>query len=203
LIMRRRKTSAQSNPPGLLQRLNPEEAAVVLGHLLEKHPELCSEAEQFAADYVSGSSIEEVAQEVCDRITGIDLEALNGRAGKHSWGYVEPSEAAIELMDESIQDLVDDMERKAESGLLPAAQGVCAGTVQGLYQARDTDSDGALGWAPDFPAEHADYVVRTFLKACPREKRREARKGLAEALAKCAPEWAEDLLRAADQAAKE
>jgi hypothetical protein len=105
-------------------------------------------------------------------------------------------------MDESIRDLVDDMKRKAELGLVPTAQVVCAGIVQGLYQARDTNSDGALGWAPDFPAEHADYVVGDFLKALPPATRKEAQKGLTAILAKCAPEWAEDLNRAADQAAR-
>jgi hypothetical protein len=200
--MSQRKTSAQSRPPDLLQRLSPEEAAAVLGHLLEKHPELRSEAEQFATDYVSSSSFEEVAQAVYDRIVSIDLNALSGRAGKHSWGYVEPGEAAIELMDESIQDLVDDMKRKAELGLLPEARVVCAGIVQGLYRARGTNSDGALGWAPDFPGEHADYVVGDFLRACPREHRKEARKHLTEILAKCAPEWVEGLQRAANEAAK-
>ena len=105
-------------------------------------------------------------------------------------------------MDESIQDLVDDMKRKAELGLLPVAQIVCAGIVQGLYQARDTNSDGALGWAPDFPGEHADYVVGDFLGACPRENRKEARKDLTEILAKVFPEWAEALQRAANEAAK-
>jgi hypothetical protein len=151
--MSQRKTSAKSGPPDLIQRLSPEEAAAVLRHLLEKHPDLRSEAEQFATGYVSSSSLDEVAQDVYDRIVGIGLDSLSERAGKHSWGYVEPSEAAIELMDESIQELVDDMKRKAELGLLSAAQIVCAGIVQGLYQARDTNSDGALGWAPDFPGE--------------------------------------------------
>lgn len=174
----------------------------MLRHLLENHPDLRSEAEQFATDYVSSSSLDDVAQDVYDRIVNIDMEALNGRAGKHSWGYVEPGEAAIELLDESIRDLVDDMKRKAELGLLLAAQIVCAGIVQGLYQARDTNSDGALGWAPDFPGEHADYVVGDFLRACPRGNRKEALKSLTEFLAKCAPEWAEALQRAANEAAK-
>ena len=96
--MSQRKTSVKSGPPDLLQRLSTEEAAAVLRHLLEKHPQLRSEAEQFATDYVSSGSIEEVAQDVYDRIVGIDLDALNGRAGKHPWGYVEPGKAAIELI---------------------------------------------------------------------------------------------------------
>jgi hypothetical protein len=196
------KSATKSGLSDVLQKLSPEEAAAVLRHLLAKHSELRSEAEQFAIDYVTSGSIEEVAQDVYDRIIGIDLDELNGRAGKHSWEYIEPGEAAFELLEESLEDLVDDIKRKAELGLLPEAQVVCAGIVQGLYQARDTKSDGALGWAPDFPAEHADNVVGNFLRACPMKTRKQARKNLTEILTKCAPEWAERLLRAANEAAE-
>ena len=74
--------------------------------------------------------------------------------------------------------------------------------MQGLYQLRDTRLDGALGWAPDFPAEHADYVVGDYLEACSPAIRKQAQKALIGILAKCAPEWAQDLNRAADQAAR-
>lgn len=198
--MTRKKPAAESAPPTLLDRLNAEEAMVVLRQLLETHPELRPEAEQLATQYVSSDSIEDTAHDVYDRITGVDLEDLNGRAGRHSWGYVEPGEAAVELMAEAIKDLQEDMKRNAELGLLPAAQAACAGIVQGLYQARDTNSDGALGWAPDFPAEQAGYVVEEYLRACSPAIRKEARKNLAPILNQCAPEWAEDLMRSAKQA---
>jgi len=200
--MTRRKAAAQSGSPGLLERLSPQEAVEVLNQLLEKHPELCPEAEQFAISYVSSTSVEDVAQDVEDRVLRIDLEALNGRAGKHSWGYVEPGDAAVELLEESLEDLTDDMKRKAELGLVAAAQAICLGIVQGLYGMRKTNSDGALGWAPEFPAEHADYVVGEYICACSRAVRKEARKSLAAALPECAPEWAEGLERAADQAVR-
>jgi hypothetical protein len=201
--MTRRKASAKSDASGLLERLSPEEAVTVLHQMLDKHPELQSEAEQFATKLVSSCSIEDVAQDVCDRITGIDLDALNGRAGAHSWGYVEPGEAAQDLLEEAVEDLLEDMKRRAELGLVSAAEVVCAGMVQGLYQARDTKSDGALGWAPDFPAEEADYVVGEFLRACPPATRKAAQKSLMETLTKRAPKWVEDLRRAADRAEKE
>ena len=169
---------------------------MVLRQLLEKHPELRPEAEHSATEYVSSSSTEEIAQDVYDRITGIGLDELSGRAGKRPWGYVEPGEAAIELIEESLQDFSDDIKRKADLGLVPAAQAVCVGIVQGLYQARDTKSDGALGWAPDFPAEHAGYIVEEFLGACSPAARKEVRQNLEVCLVKCAPEWAEGLMRA-------
>ena len=188
---------------GVLDRFAAEEAITVLRLLLNKHPELCPVAEQIATEIVSSPSIEDIAGDVHCRITSIDLDALNGRAGSHSWGYVEPDQAACDLLGESVEDLVEDMRRKAELGLGSAAEGVCAGIVAGLYQARATESDGALGWAPDFPGEEADYVVAEFIGACHRKARTAAREHLLEMLATRAPEWVATLQRAADRSIKE
>jgi hypothetical protein len=42
-----------------------------------------------------------------------------------------------------------------------------------------------------------DFVVGEFLRACAPAVRKAALKSLMETLAECAPEWAEDLKRAA------
>jgi hypothetical protein len=173
----------------LIDRLTPEEAKTVLSRLLDKCPELRTNAGRIAADLVSSSSVDEVAADVFDRVTGVDLDALNERAGAHSWGYVEPSEAANELLEESIEDLVEDMQRKAELGLAPAAEAVCAGIVSGLYRARKTQSDGALGWDPDFPAGRAADTVEELIRAHPAEVRQATLERLVQLLVQEAPEW--------------
>ena len=140
--MPQRKIAAKPKAAAALEKLRPEEAAAVLNQLLDKHPELKSQAEELAIQIVSEASIEDVAEEVYVEITSIDLEALNGRAGSHSWGYVEPGEAATELLTEAIEDRVQEMKRSSELGLLSSAGALCAGIVQGLYRAQDTRSDG-------------------------------------------------------------
>ena len=152
---------------------------------------------------MSAVSIEDVAEEVYVEITSIDLEALNGRAGSHSWGYVEPSEAATELLTKAVEDRVKEMKRNLELGLLDPAEALCAGIVQGLYRARDTRSDGALGWAVDFRNEEAGFVVEEFLKGCRPSSRKAAYANLMQVLTERAPEWFEDLQRVAEQAAKQ
>jgi len=207
MTTRRRKASVKGRAPGpgrpltpkasptsLLARLTSEEASSLLGRLLDKHPELRAEAGQMAADLVTSLSVEEVAEDVLHRVTGVGLDELNDRAGSHSWGYVEPSEAANELLEESIEDLVEDMKRKAELGLAPAAEVICSGIVCGLYQARKTESDGALGWDPDFPAERAGYTVEELIRACPPAARQATLERLVEVLVREAPEW-EDMFR--------
>ena len=205
MTARRRTTSSEgrvssagrlSKSParGLLDGLTSEEASTVLHHLLDKHPELRAEAGQMAADLMTSLSAEEVAEDVFERVTGVGLDELNSRAGSNSWGYVEPSEAANELLEESLEDLVEDMKRKAELGLAPAAEVRCTGIVCGLYQARKTESDGALGWDPDFPVERAGYTVEELIRACPPAARQAALESLVDLLVREAPEW-EDMFR--------
>jgi phosphoglucomutase len=69
--MTRRKASAKSDAAGLLERLSPEEAVALLHQLLDKHPELRSEAEQVATKLVSSFSIEDIAEDVHYRVTSI------------------------------------------------------------------------------------------------------------------------------------
>ena len=59
--MTRRRASAKSAAPGLLERLRPQEAVTVLKQLLDSHPDLRAEAEQFATACVSSSSLEDMA----------------------------------------------------------------------------------------------------------------------------------------------
>lgn len=201
--MPQRKITARSKAAAALEKLRTEEAAAVLNHLLNKHPELKSEAEGFATQMISAASIEDVAEEIRLEITSIDLEALNGRAGSHSWGYVEPSEAAAELLAEAVEDRVEEMKRSLELEFLAPAEALCVGIVQGLYQARTVESDGALGWAVDFPAEEAGFVVKEFLKGCRASSREAAKANLMRALTERTPEWAEDLERAAERGARD
>jgi len=193
-----RKIMAKPKAGAALEKLRPEEAAAVLSQLLGKHPELELEAGELATRMMSGPSIEDVAEDVFLEITGVDLAALNGRAGSHTWGYVEPSEAANELLTEAVEDRVAEMKRTLELGLLAPAEIICAGIVQGLYQARNIKSDGALGWAVDFPAEEAGFLVGEFLKGCHYSSRKAARASLMQVLAERAPEWVEGLQRATE-----
>ena len=178
----------------ILDRLAGEEANAVLRQLLETHSELRPEAERIARGLISSQSVEDIAAEVTEALMGADLDALNGRAGKHAWGYVEPGEAAMELLEEAIEDRVEDMNRHVEVDLVASAQAVCAGIVVGLYACRKTTSDGALGWAPDFPAEHAGFIVQQFLGLSRHKLTSADRDEFIESLVGGAPEW-EDMFR--------
>jgi hypothetical protein len=115
----------------MLEHLKPGEAAAVLRRLLEAHPNLSTEAEGIARSLLHQVDYQEVAAEIKDEIRALDYEDLNARAGSHEWGYVEPSEAAVEILEETLEPFVEDMKRHLDLGLEAEALEICKGVVLG------------------------------------------------------------------------
>ncbi|MBI4590769.1 MAG: hypothetical protein HY725_18240 [Candidatus Rokubacteria bacterium] len=97
-----RTTRFRGDLAELLARIKPHEAAGILRLLLERQPKLQGEAEEIAKAMVTDVRVEDVAEAVGQAVLGLDLDDLNARAGRHSWGYVEPTEAAWELLEEEL-----------------------------------------------------------------------------------------------------
>jgi len=180
-----------------LERLKADE---VLKILLERHQTLREEAEQIATELVSSPSLEDIADDVLAAVTSIGIDAVNARAGRTSWGYVDPTDGAWELLEEAVEGIVDDMKRRMALGRGNAAEAMCRGIVVGLRRAGEFESDGALGWAPDFPAEEACNVIEELLRACPAKARKNLRDRLVQALAQDVPDWSEMLEQVANRA---
>lgn len=155
----RKPQSRAADSPNLLDKLESHEAAAVLSGLLARHAELRTEAEAIARSVLAKVSMLTVAAEVEDALLQFGYDDLNGRAGRHSWGYVEPNEAAGELLEEAIKPFVTQMTRHLGMGLETEALGICQGILLGLYQVRDGSGNDILREVPEFPDESAAYVV--------------------------------------------
>lgn len=180
---------------GVLNRLAPGEVASVLRILLDRHPNLTREAQEIAAELVSSVPVGDIADDVCARVTRLDMDDLHGRAGKRSGGYVEPAQAAQDLLEEAVAGHLDDMKRRMDLGLYEGAESVCAGIVLGLFHASRQKSGGMLEWAPDFPAEHAGYAIEEYLAGYPKSKRRGVGDRLSAALVASVSEWSDMIFR--------
>lgn len=146
----------------VLNSLKPEESQAVLHRLLAAHPALGAEAEQIARSLLGEVSFESVAGQVEDAVRALSLRDLNRRAGRHEWGYTEPTEAAWELLGEAVDPFLEDMKRQMGLGLEAEALEICKGLVLGLYRVRDERGSEFLGWAPDFPDETAAFAIETW-----------------------------------------
>lgn len=179
----------------VLDRLKAEEAQDVLYRLLAAHPDLRAEAEKIARSLLGEVTCEAITDEVEEAVRALDLEDLNRRAGRHEWGYVEPAEAAWEILEEAVEPFVDDLKRQIDLGLETEVLELCKGLVLGLYRVAHGKGAALVEWAPDFPAEAAARAIETWgtggqsRKASERGARRPRPPFPQAFINRCVPDW--------------
>lgn len=188
----------------VLDNLKADEALDVLHRLLATHPNLKKEAESVARSILGEVNFEEIADEVQEAVSALDFDDLNARAGHHERGYVEPDEAAWEILEQAVEPFTADIQRRIELRLEADALEICKGTVLGLYRVGHSGGGPVAEWAPDFPAEAAGNAIDAWLSSAPRKKadrsgpKRKERKRPAfpqEFVDREVPEWAEMIER--------
>ena len=172
-----------------LEKLQPFEAQEVLRVLLKAHPKLRKEAEEIARSLISDVSFDSIAEEVEWELEHHDLDELNSRAGKTRWGYVDPTDAAHEILHEAVEPIIAEMDRQLELGLGREALETCKGLVLGLYDVRNKRNDGCLGWAPDFAWITAEEILEKWFKGIRGKGTKGRRTSLRSFLDEVAPEW--------------
>jgi hypothetical protein len=152
-----------------LESLSAVERAGTLTALLQAHPELLAEAELLAAGFLSQEDRHAVAEDVAYELRALHLSQLADRAGPQ-WGggYVDPNEAADEMLDEVVQPYLEDLERRARTGAVQAAREIAFGVLLGLYACRDEDdNDRVLTHAgtPDAVDNLGSQAIRAMKNA--------------------------------------
>ena len=157
----RRRTSKRRPARPNLRALTVAEKAALLDSLLAADGELRARAEALAEEQLQQVDRVVIADEVAWNLQTLSHELIDGRAGRQPGiGYVEPTEAAWELLDEECEPFLEDLARRVDTGHATAGREIGLGLLAGLYECRGFSKDGAvLSWAEDFPAEHAGAVV--------------------------------------------
>lgn len=176
----------------VLSYLSAEDGKQVLLALVARHPDLASEVTGLVEEVLGRLSFERVADDVLEGIANLEISDLGSRSGRQL-GYVDPGEAAGEMVDEVIEPFVDRIERCAAMGLHEAALEVCRGVLLGLYRAERCDQTEVAAWMPDGFSEFADAPIaalgRNRVRKAGGGGRAPVPKGLAEFAHENLPEW--------------
>lgn len=140
------------------------ERSAVLAALIAGDPALASRAQAIAQAHLEAVDVAVIIDRVTTTLLSLDQDDLASRAGKTRYGYIEPTEAAWQLLEEALEPWLEDIRRRAHLGLDDAAQQLGSAVIQALEQlAEPTHGDWLLlGWAPDF-ADEATVSINTLL----------------------------------------
>jgi hypothetical protein len=184
-----------------VEKLDAAEARRLLASLLDAHPELSAEAADLADAELGAVTAEEVAENVAFELGALRVEDVWERSGARADGsYVEPGEAAFEIVEEVVSPLLQELGRRAKLGRRKEAAAICQGILLGLYRVAQEEGEFLDGWAPDSLEDAARLAVEAWRKGGQPANRRRARPDcetadMQEFVSEALPEWRPFLTR--------
>lgn len=138
------------------------EKALVLAALVNDDSELRERAEGVADHILATVDVMAISDLITETILELDTEDLANRVGPLRHGYVEPTDAAWQLLEEAIQPWIADLRRRGRLGFHQAATDLTTAMTQALEavdERTDRVDDCLLRqWAPDFSSEAMSWV---------------------------------------------
>ena len=187
--MVKRRTTKQDD---VIDKLTPQQALEILKRLSENEGEIRDAVQTEASTLLQSVDLDETADEVFFVLDSIDVEDCWDRSGKSRYGYTEPSEAAVELVEEELQPFYDQAARYRELNMPEQEMTYCMGVILGIYRYEHESKSQFREWAEDIPIECAGYLLTIW-----RERNHKAADAQAmdKFIRQRCPKWAENLIR--------
>ena len=171
----------------ITEKLEGDEAIEVLQRLLKKNKTVKKTVESTIKEFLNEEiEVEDIAASVQMELEGLAREEVWERAGKHSYGYVEPSEAAYEMYGEVLERYQKDLKRYLDLKKHNHALQFCQGVLRGIYLFEEESDSDYKEWAPDCSGIYFEDVLDQWKKADPGS---EAKKRMKKFIENKCPGW--------------
>ena len=149
----------------VVDALDGAEAKQLLATLLDAYPELLTEVADLAEAELGAVTAEDLAEEVAFALEGLSVEDIWERAGTQPGGsYLEPTDAAWEVVEEAVAPFIADLTRRVELGRRAEATALCQGVLLSLYSISHGEGEFLDGHASDTLEGAAASAVEAWKK---------------------------------------
>ncbi len=155
------------NAHEIIDRLSPEDAMAVLKTLARSDEALAACIAEIATAHLSQVDLEEVAFALYEELNALEVEDVWDRAGPKRHGYIDPGEAADEMVDEVITPCLEELKKYRALGMNAEANRMCMGLLLGLYKFEHESTSEFKDWAVDAPSGFAWVVIDAWKAGTP------------------------------------
>jgi hypothetical protein len=155
------------DPHEIIDHLSPTDALSILRTLADSDEQLARRIAEIATAHLSEVDPEGVAFVLYDELSFLEVEEVWDRAGPKRHGYVDPGEAADEMVEEIIEPYLEEIKKYQELGMKPEANKMCMGLLLGLYRFDHESTSEFKDWTPDAPSNFAWTVIDAWKAGAP------------------------------------
>ena len=151
----------------IIAQVSPTDAIAILQALASSDEALAARIAEMALVRLQQVDAEEVAAALYDELAALEVEEVWDRAGRTRHGYVEPGEAADQMIEGVLAPFLKDLTRYQKLGLGTEANRMCEGLLLGFYRFKHESTSEFKNWAPDAPIIFAEAVVDAWKSGSP------------------------------------
>lgn len=157
-----------------LEQLSPEEAKSLLRLLSKENSKLAARIEELAKAKISDVDAYNVADDVYRVLVSIDVEDLWNRPnGSNRFRYVEPVEAAYEMVEEALEPFAEQLKKYRKLAMYQEMKRVGLGIANGILKFTKEGHTEFKEWAPDDAMEWLGGLLMEWEKGCTDENEKE------------------------------
>lgn len=183
---------SSTRKPKVLESITGNDALAILKVLAERDENLAQEIDAVAKELLSHVEIDEVAANVQMELEFLRIEEVWDRSGATCDGYVDPGEAAWEMLEEALKPFQDEVDKYKQLSMLEEAELTCQALLKGIYDFAKESSTEYKQWAVDAPGEYFGMILDDWKKLF--EGRRPL-SGMSEFLQTHCRDWAERAMK--------
>lgn len=148
----------------LLNKISGSGALAIWKLLVRENTTLARRVEQLAKEYLSDVDPGSIAEEVYDQLNFLQPEEVWDRSGNTRDGYINPTEAADELFEETLEPFVEELNKYMQLSMDEQAKSYCMGILKGIRKFEKAAATDYKDWAPDSPDIHFDAILDGWRK---------------------------------------
>ena len=175
----------------VIKKLTAAQAFEIVKRLSEKGGKIAKVLLAEARNLLMAVDLNETADEVFRALDSIDVQDCWARSGKSRYGYTEPSEAAVELVEEELRPFYDQAARYQELGMTEQNMTYSMGVILGIYRYEHESKSEFRKWCEDVPIECAGYLLDAWRK---RNRGKGPAHAMNEFIQRRCPTWASYLI---------
>jgi hypothetical protein len=149
-----------------LEQLSPEEAKSILRILSAEDPNIANRIHKLAKKRLSKVDEKEVENEVYRKLLSLQVEDIVSRSGSKRFGYVEPVEAAYEVVEEALEPFANQLMKYRKLAMFPEMSKVGMGLAKGIIKFTKAGKTEFKEWAPDDAIEWLHGLLIEWEKDC-------------------------------------
>jgi len=148
----------------ILDQITANDALSILINLANQDKEYKIKIEQLALEYLEEIDMEDVASDVYDCLTFLDVDDLYSSSGSNRYGYVDPNERAWEMFEEALESFEKQLKKYYKLSMFNAAKIYCMGILKGIFMYDKKGESEFADWVTDAPGENFNRILDDWKK---------------------------------------